>query len=304
MLKQSQVQDADILSQINTKAVALKSEKKTLLNNRYYCDKELGKGGLSIVYEGSDTYAKYFNDNKKLAIKVPSKSLLKMKDIAAFVYSEYRILQQLQHDNIVKVYDFGIDEVNAFPYIVLEKLEGQLLMDVSLHSMSKKIKKKLFFSLYGAIEYMHEKGVIHADINPNNIMVLDDGTIRLFDFGISQTTGTKKRFNLAFKKVNAYNPRYSAPEVLDGEVPTRKSDLFSLACVMFEVYTHELPFKVSSQELKDKPLTRSQLMKVPLRFRSWFKNALQVHISERNVTPFQALWIQPKMCKMLLNHKK
>ena len=105
-------------------------------------------------------------------------------------------------------------------------------------------------------------------------MISPDGDAQLFDFGISQNIGSKKRFNLAYKKVNAYNPIYTAPEIFEGKPPSRKSDLFSLACVLFELYANELPFETSSLELSKNPITRKQLSKVPFVQRSWFKKAL------------------------------
>jgi len=250
-------------------------EGRRMLNGRYTLGSKIGEGGLSEVYEASDIYSQYFDDKRDLVIKLPLASLADKKDITAFVYSEYSLLNMLHHDNIVKVVDFGIDESTNIAYLVMEKLDGRLLMNVPLHQIDKKMKKNIAISLYKAVMHIHNRGIVHADINPTNVMVSADGHAQLFDFGISQSITRKKAFNLNFKKVNAYNPRYTAPEVFEGDVPSKETDIFSLACLLFELYTSELPFEKSSKELAVKPLTAKQLKDVPFLQRAWFKKVLQ-----------------------------
>lgn len=277
--------EEDILKELSEKGlcnIVNSPEKNTsLINSRYTLGKKIGEGGLSVVYEASDIYCQYFKDDRDIVIKIPSAELSSKKDISAFIYSEYSILIGLNHENIVKALDFGIDENRHLPYIVMEKLEGDLLINVSLHSITKQMKLKLAMSLYKALQYIHAKGIVHADINPTNIMISADGHARIFDFGISQSTGTKKSFSLSHDKTNAYNPIYSAPEIFEGKAPSKKSDLFSLACVLYELYTNELPYKRSSVELKENPLTRTQLLKIPLLQRAWFKKALHFDSASR-----------------------
>ncbi|WP_324172467.1 serine/threonine-protein kinase [Sulfurimonas sp.] len=245
-----------------------------MLNKRYTLDKKIGEGGLSEVYDVSDIYSQYFQDTRNLVIKIPSSEIANKKDVAAFVYSEYSLLNSLHHENIVKAVDFGIDEESSIPYLIMQKLEGDLLVNIALHEIDIKMKHNLASSLYKAILYMHNKGIVHADINPTNIMMSADGNAQLFDFGISQNVGTKKTFSLAIEKNNAYNPIYTAPEIFEGEAASYKTDLFSLACVLYELYTGELPFKNSSRELATKPLGRKNLEKIPLIQRAWFKKML------------------------------
>ncbi|MDF1880497.1 serine/threonine protein kinase [Sulfurimonas sp. MAG313] len=268
----------------NLEAKLLKEEVKqgsSMLNNRYTLGKKIGEGGLSEVYEAKDIYSQYFEDERSLVIKIPSAEIADKKDISAFVYSEYSLLSSLHHENIVKAIDFGIDDKTNIAYLVMQKLEGKLLVNVALHKINKEMKRNLTTSLYKALLHMHSKGIVHADINPNNIMISSEGNAQLFDFGISQNIGSKKRFNLAYKKVNAYNPIYTAPEVFEGKPPSRKTDLFSLACVLFELYANELPFVSSSLELLEKPLNRKQLSKLPWSQRSWFKKALAYNPENR-----------------------
>ncbi len=247
-----------------------------VLNERYICCEQIGEGGLSLVYRAKESYAEYFNDVKDIAIKMPILKLMEMKDIAAFVYAEYKILSRLQHPNIVKVFDFGINKLDELPYIVLERLQGQLLDEVPLHTIEDDRKMKLFDELGAVITYMHEQGVVHADIAPNNIMVLENGSISLFDFGISQIVDDETALHFDFSKVRAYNPTYAAPELLAGGSPTKESDIFSFACVMFELFTGSLPFNESPSELHEKDLTKKQLNMLPGSVRKWFKRALHI----------------------------
>lgn len=245
-----------------------------MLNKRYTLDKKIGEGGLSEVYDVKDIYSQYFKDTRNLVIKIPSSNIINKKDVAAFVYSEYSLLSSLHHKNIVKIVDFGIDEDLNIPYIIMQKLEGDLLVNISLHEINSKMNHNLTTSLCKAILYIHKVGIVHADINPTNIMMCPDGTAQLFDFGISQNVNYKETFNLSNKENNAYNPIYTAPEIFEGETPSYKTDLFSLACILYELHTGKLPFKNSSRELASKPIDRKNLAKIPFFQRAWFKKMI------------------------------
>ena len=260
-----------------------RKEKSSILNHRYILGEKIGEGGLSSVYQASDVYCQFFKDNRNIVVKIPSDELSVKLDIEAFIYSEYSILVELKHENIVRVLDFGIDDDKHLPYIVMEKLDGDLLSNISLHKLTKEMKMNIAMSLSSALSYIHKKDIVHADINPTNIMVSSSGNVNIFDFGISKNLVTDKNFSLSYKKANAYNPIYSAPEIHGGKSPSKKTDLFSLACVLYELYTNELPFKKSSIELKKKNLSKQQLSKIPLLQRAWFKKALQ-HRPEKRIS--------------------
>ena len=249
-------------------------ENSTIFNKRYIIGEVIGRGGLSVVHMTKDSYSEYFNDDRQFAIKIPSKELLNKKDINAFVYSEYFILSSLAHENIVKVFNFGIDKKTNTPYIVMEKLHGTLLSDMPIHKITGQMKRKFFYQLHKTLSYIHEKGIVHADINPKNIMISSSGDIKIFDFGISQNITTKKSFNLEYKNNNAYNPMYSAPTVLKGESPTKQTDFYSLACVLYELHTNETPFKKPLTKSKESLLKNKHLVKIPIMQRRWFKKVL------------------------------
>lgn len=277
----------NIIEDITKKSIKKKLDKKSdnsrFFNKRYYCLDEVGIGGLSVVYKGLDIYSEYFGEESNIVIKIPSDELLKKGDITAFVYSEYRFLRRLSLDNIVKVIDFGIDKKSNIPYLVLERIKGKLLSETQTINMDLKTKKNIFKSLIKTLEYIHEKNIIHADISPTNIIINEDKNPVIFDFGISQDIEYKNNISLEYKKIKALNPKYSAPELFSEESkkPTIYSDIFSLATILYELYSNKSLFKESSKELIDLPIEKRDLTSIPYFIRSWFKKALSLEPTKR-----------------------
>ena len=267
----------------------LKKQKKELniFNNRYILEEEIGRGGTSIVYKASDIYCKYFKEDSNIVIKVPLDKFLKKDDIAAFVYSEYSFLKKLNHPNIVKALDFGIDKKSNIPYIVLENIEGILLNKYPIIKMGKKIKYNILKKLSQTIQYLHGNNIIHADINPSNILIKDNEPI-LFDFGISLYIDKSNILNLEYKKVKAFNPKYSAPEVLEGNTPTIASDIFSFSTIIYELFTNEDLFVNSSKEISNSKFFKKKLNKTPFILRFWLKKSLSLNEKHRNY-PYKLL---------------
>lgn len=253
------------------------------LNNRYTLGKKIGTGGLSVVYEARDVYSEYYGDDRELAIKLPLEHLLTKSDINAFMYAEYSHLSRLSHPNIIKVMDFGIDNEINIPYIVLEHMNGKLLSEIPLSNWSRSNINRMFYSILNTIEYIHAKNMVHADINPTNLMILEDHTIRLFDFGISINNNKQNLFELDYKNVRAFNPIYTSPEVLEGAIPDQKSDFFSFAVIFFELYTGKLPYNKSAIELHKNRLYSNEFYKIPCHLRNWFKGALHPDPLKRSV---------------------
>ncbi|QFR48943.1 serine/threonine protein kinase [Sulfurimonas lithotrophica] len=253
-----------------------------IFNQRYIIVEYISFGGMSVVFKVKDIYCEYFNENKQLVIKIPIKNLLKKDDIAAFMYSEYTFLRDLNNENIVKVYDYGIDINTDIPYIVMEYLDGSLLENINLQNLKYKDKIFIFKNLHNTIRHIHKKGIIHADITPKNITVVHNKFITLFDFGISKRINTEKKMELDYNQAKAYNPKYSAPEIINGGKPTVESDLFSLALVLYEIFTTNLPFNINSLELEKKPLTFLNCPKqIPFILKIWFVKNLNINPKKR-----------------------
>lgn len=281
--------DVEILLNM-TEKVREKNIQTTIFNNRYVIGEKINSGGLCAVHKVVDLYSTYFDTTKNLVIKIPLEPLMKKKDVAAFIYSEYSILSKLCHDNIVKVVDFGIDDLSKTPYIVMQKLEGSLLSDIPLVKLNRKMLNQLAFSLIGVIFDLHNFRIIHADINPTNIMISDELHVTLFDFGISNVLTTHLNNEFDYAKHLAYNPHYAAPEVFTGALPSIQTDIFSLACVIFEIYTGKLPFSKNSEIALNNQLKRKDLRKIPFFLRYWIEKALHVNPDLRPKK--LPLWVQ------------
>ncbi|XOB63260.1 serine/threonine-protein kinase [Campylobacterota bacterium DY0563] len=273
----------NIIKQITKKSSKnKKNEKLELLNKRYYCLEEVGRGGLSIVYKAIDIYSDYFGKNSNIVIKIPTKELLEKDDIAAFVYSEYRFLRRLSLDSIVKVLDFGIDKKTNLPFLVLEYIEGELLSESNLIDISKDKKDLIFKSLCESLKYIHDKGIVHSDISPTNIIINNDLRPIIFDFGISQDITKENSLSLEYKKIKAINPKYCAPELFEeNSKPTKSSDIFSLAVLLYEIYSEKPLFEESSKELYSLPIDKRDLSKIPFFLRKWFKRNLSLDEKRR-----------------------
>lgn len=263
-----------------------------ILNKKYFCLEEVGRGGLGIVYKGLDIYSEYFKKDSKIVIKIPTEKLLEKEDISAFVYAEYRFLRELSMDNIVKVLDFNIDEKTNIPYLVLEYIDGELLSDISIANMDLKTRNYIFKSLVKTLEYIHSKNIIHGDISPSNIIIKENNTPVIFDFGISQKIEEKDEIVLEYQNVKAFNPKYSAPELLSDtkKQPNVASDIFSLATILYEVYTNQPLFYESSNELDSFPINKRDLSSIPFLLRKWFINALSLDCNDRKLNKQKSLF--------------
>ncbi len=259
-----------------------KNEKLELLNKRYYCLEEVGRGGLSIVYKAIDIYSEYFGEASDIVIKIPTKELLEKEDISAFVYSEYRFLRRLSLDSIVKVLDFGIDKKTNLPFLVLEYIEGKLLSESTLLDIEKNKKDSIFNLLCESLKYIHDKGIVHSDISPTNIIMTNNLKPVIFDFGISQDITKDNPLSLEYKKIKAINPKYCAPELFEeNSRPNKSSDIFSLAVLLYEIYSEKPLFEKSSKELYDMPIDKRDLSRIPFLLRKWFKRNLSLDFNNR-----------------------
>ncbi|MEM8844351.1 MAG: serine/threonine-protein kinase [Pseudomonadota bacterium] len=154
-------------------------------------------------------------------------------------YAEARAIGRLQHQNIVAVYDAGLGDYEGF--LVMEYIHGSSLAQI-LHK-DKKLSLdnalKVAENICQALAYSHDNHVIHRDLKPGNIMFDESGQIKLVDFGLSVVQSASQ---LAIPDISG-SPSYMAPELVCGESPSEQSDLFSLAVLLYEMLSGELPFK-------------------------------------------------------------
>ncbi|OCL96678.1 Serine/threonine-protein kinase PknB [Aliarcobacter thereius] len=204
----------------------------TLINKRYLIKEKISSGGFCDIYKASDIYEEYFQTKREVVLKIPNDKLLNKEDINEFLFMEYKILRQLSHDNIIKVFDFGIDTNLNVPYIVLEYLHGILLKDINKNNLTKKNIKKISENLKKTLKYIHKKKIVHADISTSNIMLLKNN-IKIFDFGVS--LDKKDTLKLDYKANYYINNKYSSENILSGKEPTFDCDKYSLKLVIKEL---------------------------------------------------------------------
>lgn len=205
------------------------------INDRYEVIRSIGEGGMANVYLALDTIL-----DRRVAVKVLRGDLANDEKFVRRFQREAISASSLSHPNIVEMYDVGEDEGNYF--IVMEYVEGK--------SLKSLIKKRggltlpevldIMLQLTDGIACAHNSYIIHRDIKPQNILVLDDGRVKITDFGIAQAL---KRGELTETNSVMGSVHYLPPEQANGTGTTIKSDIYSLGIVMFELLTGKVPFK-------------------------------------------------------------
>lgn len=205
-----------------------------MLDNRYEITELIGVGGMADVYKGKDIV-----DNKIVAIKILKTEFSDNEEFLSRFRNESKAISLLSHPNIVKIYDVGFSE--NLQYIIMEYIDGITLKEYIEKEKALNWKDAVHFmiQILRALQHAHENGIVHRDIKPQNIMMLDDGTIKVMDFGIakfSRETG-KTATDQAIGSVH-----YISPEQAKGEATDEKSDIYSVGVMLYEMLTGQKPF--------------------------------------------------------------
>ena len=194
---------------------------------------KLGQGSFGVVYQARDAYLK-----RDVAIKMCS---VEDEGLRKRFLREAEISGKLVHKNIVTVYEFGFEA--EIPYLVQEMLSGEDLSPIVKRRESIVPASKLEYLLQVAngLGYAHSEGVIHRDIKPGNIRVLEDGQIKIMDFGIAKLASAETQ--LTQKGVTMGTASYLPPEQVRGAELDRRADIFSFGVLAYELLTYERPFK-------------------------------------------------------------
>ncbi|WP_333676204.1 protein kinase [Dyella sp.] len=204
---------------------------------RYRIEGILGEGAMAVVYAGFDPEIQ-----RQVAIKCLHGNVAEDPDYRRRFQVEARAAGRLTHPHIVTIFDTGETE-DGRPYIAMERLSGETLHSyVAKHGMpSASALLELAAQLANALHYAHAQGVIHHDIKPDNIMLLDGWHAKIADFGIAERRATRRPSAAAQGKIGG-TPAYMSPERLRGERADARSDLFSLGVVLFWLATGRLPW--------------------------------------------------------------
>lgn len=211
----------------------------TFLDDRYEILEVIGTGGMAVVYK-----AMCHRLNRYVAVKILRDELAQDEEFRARFQTEAQAVAMLSHPNIVSVYD--VSHTEDVEYIVMELIEGVTLMQYMKKKGALGWKEALHFAVQisKALEHAHEKGIVHRDIKPQNIMILKDGTIKVADFGIAALeSAQEKKSDQTVGSVH-----YIAPEQARGEQPDPRSDIYSLGVVMYEMLTGKMPYDGDTAE--------------------------------------------------------
>jgi serine/threonine-protein kinase len=200
---------------------------------KYEIVSTLGKGGMGVVYKGQDPMI-----GRLVAIKMMTGGFADNPDLLKRFYREAQSTGMLQHPNIVIVYDLGDQEGN--PYLVMEFLEGEGLDKIISQRRDVPLVQKLHYiiqALHG-LNYAHQRGIVHRDIKPGNIMVLSDGNVKIVDFGIARIGDTS--LTRTGQVVGTIN--YMSVEQINAQVVDGRTDIYSCGVMLYELLTGSLPF--------------------------------------------------------------
>lgn len=204
-----------------------------LFAERYKIEKELGRGGMGIVYKAEDTKLK-----RPVALKLMPIGLMHLPDIRERFLLEAQAAAALDHPNICTVYES--DEAGGRPYISMAFIEGQELKKI-IEKKSLEVKCALDIAIQVAegLGEAHRKGIVHRDIKTGNIMVTQDGKAKIMDFGIAKISGTTF---LTEEGTTMGTAAYMSPQQARGERVDHRTDLWSLGVILYEMLTAKLPF--------------------------------------------------------------
>lgn len=213
----------------------------TILGNRYLLIRQVGKGGMAIVYKAYDQMLE-----RPVAIKLLKQDFSDDEGFRERFKHEAKAAANLSHPNIVTVHDFGIDPSGV--YIVMEYIDGtDLKTCIREHGhYSTREGLPLMIQACAGLGYAHRAGIVHCDVKPHNMLVTPDNRLKITDFGIARALSTIEVEET--QGVVWGSPQYFSPEQASGQVPTPASDVYSLGVVMYECFTGHLPFEANTAE--------------------------------------------------------
>ncbi len=212
-----------------------------VINDRYEVQEIIGVGGMALVYKAYDRV-----DDRVVAIKILKDEYLSNEEYRMRFKNESKAISVLNHPNIVKVYDVCFSD--TIQYIVMEHVEGITLKEFIKRQKVLDWKEALLFvvQILKALQHAHDKGVIHRDIKPQNILLLPNASIKVTDFGIA---GFKRGEVQSFSDNDAIGSvHYVSPEQAKGDYTDEKSDIYSVGVVMYEMLTGKMPFDSETDE--------------------------------------------------------
>ncbi len=208
------------------------------LDGRYEIREILGIGGMAVVYKAYDNV-----EDRIVAIKILKQEFATSEEFLRRFKNESRAISLLSHPNIVKIFDVSFGDL--IQYIVMEHIEGITLKEYIEREGSLSWKQAVHFSvqILRGLQHAHDRGIVHRDVKPQNIMVLFDGTIKVTDFGIARFSRSEQT-TITDKAIGSVH--YISPEQARGDVTDEKTDIYSVGVMLYEMLTGQLPFQADN----------------------------------------------------------
>ncbi len=250
------------------------------LDGRYEIQEVIGVGGMAVVYKAYDNI-----DDRTVAVKILKEEYLANEEFRRRFKNESKAIAVLSHPNIVKV--FNVSYGDRLQYIVMEHVEGITLKEYIEQQGRLGIKETVHFTMQilRALQHAHDKGIVHRDIKPQNIMLLSNGNIKVTDFGIARFSysDTKTMTDSAIGSVH-----YISPEQARGDTTDDRADIYSVGVVLYEMLTGQLPFQsdnsvsVALMQLQSDPKRPREInSSIPVGLEQIVMHAMQKNAKDR-----------------------
>ncbi|MCX6159174.1 MAG: protein kinase [Ignavibacteriae bacterium] len=208
--------------------------------NNYKITSQIAEGGMGVVY-----YGEHITLNRPVAIKQLNSNLTNNPQFRDRFVNEAMILAQLNHPNIITIYD--LIEDNSDFYIVMEYIQGDTLDNIMKNMRSPfQLQRALniFIQTLKAFDYAHSKGIVHRDIKPSNIILDENDTAKVLDFGIAKILQSDLNLTKAGTKMGSLY--YMSPEQVTGNLVDTRSDIYALGIVLYELLTNSIPYNLKT----------------------------------------------------------
>lgn len=258
------------------------------LDGRYEIREKVGVGGMAVVYKAYDTI-----EDRIVAIKILKEEFVSNEEFVRRFKNESKAIAVLSHPNIVKVYDVSFGDL--IQYIVMEYIEGITLKQyIEQHgNLSWKKSVNIVMQILRALQHAHDKGIIHRDVKPQNIILTDENNIKVTDFGIARFARSDHK-TMTDKAIGSVH--YISPEQARGDVTDEKADIYSLGVILYEMLSGTLPFEAESavivamMQLQNDPKPLREINPtIPLGLAQITMNAMQKEVLRRYQTAAEML---------------